>query len=544
MASTAKTSSAFFARLALPRSIALRAASWLIAAYIAAPIVAVVAAAFVPGLVADKFASDASARAIGLSAGALWHYASQTFVYAGGVTLLSVVIAVPAAWATVMRAFPGAKFFSWALFLPFALPPYLTGYVYSYFFDDIAMNIRGMPAAIVVTALALYPYVYLFARAAMRQQPCHIQSAARLMGHTQWSVFWRVSVPLARPAMAAGAALVLMETLNDIAVAEHYGINPFGAAVYDLWLNRGDLQASCRLAVLTMIVVVGLVVLERRGYQTQRRHLRHCDKCFDCERAPPLVGVWKVAAPLLLCAPLFAGFVFPLGRLLYLSIDAPSGLWKSAFTGGAFGSITLALCLIAVLLVAAAVFVLDKRINGARGMFAPLAKLAQSGYALPGAILAQGFFVLASVFSASGIIAYGGLFLLVSACAARFFLIPSGALEEGLDKVSPQLDSAARLMPQGKLPMFLRLHLPLMRPAAATAAIVLLLESFKELPMTLILRPFGFDTLSSLVYQYASDEAMTFASPSAVLMTAAGVALVSAVFLMEGKDMRAPRQIS
>ena len=385
------------------------------------------------------------------------------------------------------------------------MPPYLTGYVYADFFDKAAMNIRGMPFAVLITALALYPYVYLFARTAMRQQPCHIQSAARLMGHSQWSVFWRISVPLARPAMAVGAALVLMESLNDIAIAEHYGISPFGAAIYDLWLNRGDLRASCRLAVLTMLVVAGLVVLERRGYQMQKQHLRHCDRCFECERTPPLGGFWRVAVPLLLCAPLFAGFVFPLMRLVQLSVFAPAALWHSAFTYGALGSIALALALIVVLLCAAAVFVWDKRVNGARGVFALFAKLAQSGYALPGAILAQGFFVLASVVSGAGIVAFGGLFLLVAAFAARFFLIPAGALEAGLDKISPQLDAAARLMPPGRAPLFFRLHLPLLRPAAAMAAVVLLLESFKELPMTLILRPFGFDTLATVVYQYASE---------------------------------------
>lgn len=539
MALTADT--AAIPAAAAPRVFALRAAAWFVVAVIVAPILAVVAAAFVPGLVGGRFASDAGGESAGLPADALWHYASETLLYAGGTTLLAIIIALPAAWVTVMRAFPGARLLSWALFLPFALPPYLSGYVYADFFDKMAVNIRGMPSAVLITALALYPYIYLFARTAMRQQPCHIQSAARLMGHSQWSVFWRISVPLARPAMAVGAALVLMESLNDIAVAEHYGINPFGAAVYDLWLNRGDLRASCRLAVLTMLVVAGLVVLERRGYAMQKQHLRHCDRCFECERTPPLGGFWRVVAPLLLLAPVVAGFVFPLVRLLQLSASAPLSLWQSAFADGAFGSVVLAMLLIVVLLCAAAVFVWDKRVNGESGgygVFALFAKLAQSGYALPGAILAQGFFVLAAVFSGAGVVAYGGLLLLVAACAARFFLIPSGALESGLDKISPQLDAAARLMPPSRAPLFVRLHLPLLRPAAAMAAVVLLLESFKELPMTLILRPFGFDTLATVVYQYASDEAMAQAAPAAVLMTLAGCALVSAVFLMEGRDMR------
>ncbi len=529
------------------RSWGLRGGAWGVVAVVAAPVLAVLAAAWLPGswflglgdygLVLGGTLSEGT-----LSGGALWHYFLQTVFYGGGVTVLAIAIALPAAWATVMRAFPGARFFSWALFLPFALPPYLTAYIYADFFDSLGINFRGMGAAAAVTALALYPYVYLFARAAMRQQSCHIQSAARLMGHSPWSVFWRVSFPLARPALAVGAALTLMETLNDVAVAEHYGIQPLGIAVYDLWLNRGDLRSSCRLATVTMFVVAALAVWERNGYRAQKRHLLHCDRCFSCERAPKFGGVWGVAAPLLLSLPVLAGFVFPLLRLLFLSADSPLRFWREAFAGGFLGSLALALSVIVVSLFLAAVFVMERRTNGRGGVFAGIARIAQSGYALPGAILAQGFFVLAAVFSGAGFIAYGGMVLVVAACCARFFLIPSGALEEGLDKVSPQLDSAARLMPPGRLPLFFRLHLPLMRPAAVMAAAILLLESFKELPMTLILRPFGFDTLATTVYQYASDEAMAAAAPAAVLLTVAGAFLVSAVHLLEGKDLRGRTQ--
>ena len=167
------------------RGLALRAAAWLVVAIVAAPVIAVIGAAFVPGLAGEHFASDSTGRESGLSAAALWHYALETLVYAGGTTALAIAIALPAAWLTVMRSFPCAKLLSWALFLPFALPPYLTGYVYADFFDKAAMNIRGMPFAVLITALALYPYVYLFARTGGINAPAancgDILNAARLM---------------------------------------------------------------------------------------------------------------------------------------------------------------------------------------------------------------------------------------------------------------------------------------------------------------------------------------------------------------------------
>ena len=517
--------SAVLPRLSWPRSTGLRVGTLLIALFIPAPVLAILYIAF--------FGESQSAP---LSNDALFDYFSQTAVYAGGSTLLAIAIALPAAWLSVMRRLPGGRMAAWALFLPFALPPYVTAYAYADFFDFAALPFLGMTSAVIINALALYPYVYFFARAALRQQPCHIQSAARLMGHSPLAIFARVSWPLARPAVAVGAALALMETLNDIAIAEHYGIRALGAAVYDLWLNRGDLRASCRLASLMLILVAALAALENMGRNRQRQYILHCDRCFECERAPKIGGFAGGFLLAVILLPAVGGFFLPLGWLLFLTLDTPTELWAGALGDGLSGSLLLSLLLIVALAVAASALVLDKRINGHGILMSALAKLSQCGYALPGAVLAQGFFVLAA-FSGGHVVIFGGLGLILAACCTRFFLIAVGALESGMNKIPPQMDIAAKLAKRGTAAVFFGIHLPLLRPTAA-AAVMILLEGFKELPMTLILRPFNFDTLATVVYQYASDEALELAAPAAVVMALIGVIAVSVIFFMEGRDIR------
>ncbi len=279
--------------LRLPRSFSLRLGALFIAIFIVTPISAVLYTAF-----------WGETQGTPLSLESLLDYLSQTAIYAGGSTLLAIVIALPAAWMSIMRRLPGGSFAAWALFLPFALPPYVTAYAYADFFDSAALPYIGMTSAVIINALALYPYVYFFARAAFRQQPCHIQSAARLMGHSPLAIFARVSLPLALPAVLVGAALTLMETLNDIALTEHYGIRALGAAIYDLWLNRGNLQASCRLASMVLVFVAMLAVVENIGRSRQRQYLLQCDRCFECERAPKIGGMRGFFLLMLMLLPL------------------------------------------------------------------------------------------------------------------------------------------------------------------------------------------------------------------------------------------------
>jgi iron(III) transport system permease protein len=473
-----------------------------------------------------------------VSAAALIDYALQTALYAGGSVLLAMLIALPAAWITVMYRFTGDKIVTWALFMPLALPPYVLGYAYSHFFDYFGVSIRGMMGACVVTALAVYPYIYLFARAALKQQSCHIQSAARLMGYSPLVTCRLVLWPLARPAVMVGATLALMETLNDIAIAEHYGVRAIGLAVYDLWLNRGDLYAACRLAVLIMLLVLGLLAIEEQGRKKQRQYASLCDRRFACDATTVLRGFQAHCCTGLLLLPAVTGFALPVTWFAFLTWKTPAHLWRVSFVDGLSGSLWLAVGTAVLLIALAALFVLDKRQNGRGLLMQPLARLAQAGYALPGTVLAQGFFVLA--LATSSVIGknllFGGLGLVIIACSTRFFIIATGALETGMANISPQLDAATRLARKSALSAFFTVHLPILRPAAAIAVLMLFLEGVKELPMTLILRPFDFQTLATVVYQYASDEALELAGPAILAMAAIGGGAVSSLFWLEGRS--------
>ncbi|MGI9306086.1 MAG: ABC transporter permease [Gammaproteobacteria bacterium] len=512
----------FWFNAATPRAPFLRAAALVvIAAMLAAP----------AAVIAGALWGEGGA----LSAAAAADYALQTALYAGCTVAFALAIALPAAWLTVMRRFPGAGLVSWALFLPLALPPYITGYALSGFAETAAgIQPGGIIPAASATALAVYPYIYLFARGALQRQSCHIQSAARLMGYSPLAACGKISWPLARPAVAAGAALALMETLNDFAVAEHYGVRALGLGVYDLWLNRGDIYAACRLAVLLMFVVFGLMVMEERGRKKQRHYAAQCDRCFACDRAAPMsrTGGALCAAALLL--PAAGGFFLPVLWFANLAWKTPPDLWRTPFWEGLGGSLMLSLTVAAVLFILAGIFAADKRRNGHGALFAPPAKLAQTGYALPGAVLAQGFFLLAA-WSGGAVIAFGGIALVIAACAARFFIIAVNALESGMTKIPPQLEAAARLANKSASGILWHVHLPLLRPALAAGALLAFLEGIKELPMTLILRPFDFNTLATVIYQYASDESPELAAPAVLAMAALGAFAVSSLFILEGK---------
>ena len=476
-----------------------------------------------------------------LSAEGLLYSVSQTVGYVIGVALLALLLALPAAWMTVAYTFRARRLAAWLLFLPFALPPYITAYVWSDIFRLINVPADGLPVACFATALAVYPYVYFFARAAFRQQHCHIQSSARVLGCSRWAAFWRVSFPLARPAIVVGVALVVMESLNDIAVAEYFGVQTLGISVYDLWLNRSDPVGATRLAFFMMVIVLLLVWAEDTSHRKQAQYVVACDRCYECERAVHITGGKALVLWVLLLLPPLAGFVLPVLRLLFLSVQADASLWWQSIRGGFVGSIGLSSALAMLLLVIGALVVLDKRYNKNSRLLRLAERLLRVLYALPGTVLAQGAFLLAAALAAiggGGVVFIGGWALLLLASCSRFFIIAGGALDAGMNSISPQVDSAARLAAAKPWRVFFRVHLPLIKSSVILALVMVFLEGIKELPMTLLLRPFNFDTLATVVYQYASDEGLAEAAPSALLLVCLSSIAVSALFWFEGRDTR------
>ncbi len=505
------------------RSPLLRIGALAIVVLFSAPVVAVIFGAF---------GEETGAT---LTPATLAHYVAQTALYAAVTIFLALLFALPAAWLTVMHRFPGRRFVSWALYMPLALPPYIVGHGWSHFLEtQFRFYAYGILPAAVVTALAVYPYIYIFTRAALRQQSRHLQSAARLMGYSPFAACRTISLPLARPAIVVGIALALMETLNDIAVAELFGAHTLGFGVYDLWLNRDNLSAACRLSAILMLFVIGILAAEEYGRRKQKLYAAQCDRRFAGDLAP-VRGLYKYLCAPLLLMPALGGFFLPTGWYAVLFSRTKPELWRSSFLEGLDGTLFLSCALVVALFIFATITAADKRKNGRGALMTPIAKLSQSGYALPGTILAQGYFMLALATGGGVLIATGGLTLVILACSARFFILAANAAETGLDKISPQLDAAARLAKKSAATIFFRVHLPLMRPAVVAGAALVFLEGVKELPMTLILRPYDFNTLATMVYQYASDESPELAAPPVLAIAAIGTTAVTILFQMEKK---------
>ena len=466
----------------------------------------------------------------------------ETAAYVGGVVLLSLLFALPAAWACVLFAFPGRRLAIWSLVLPFALPPYLTAYVYADLMQRAGFSAHGFAPAIFTTALSLYPYIFFLTYLSLRQQHCHIESVARLLEPSRWTVFWRISLPMARPAIVVGVVLVAMETLNDIAVAEYFGLQTLGLHFYDLWLNRNDVVGATRLAVLIMLFVLSLVAFESHHRRKQTQYVAACDRCYECERCVRLAGGRRVGLWAALLIPGLAGFAIPVAHLARLSFWAPADYWWRSVADGLAGSLFLAVALVVLLLFLGLLPVLDWRLNKRRFLTGALSQLARVTYALPGVVLAQGAFVLAALLGNVNdrwaLFLSGGIGIVLLACSSRFYFIAAGSLGAAVEKISPEIDHVARLAAFSPARTFFFVHLPLLRGAFGVAAVIILLEGLKELPITLTLRPLNFDTLATLVYQHASDENLINAAPSALLLAMLAAAAVTVLFLMEGRSSR------
>lgn len=457
-----------------------------------------------------------------------------TLAVAAGTLALTGAVGVGLAWLCVMCRFPGVGVMTVALALPLAMPPYLITYIYSSTLDAMGAGFfRGLPGAVLSLSLANYPYVFMFATVAFLSQPCHLYSTARVMGLTPWQTFRRVSVPVARPAIMAGLALVLMETIGDFGVAEHFGLPTLSVAVYDVWQNRGDFGGASQLALATMVLVLAVVFVEQ-GARVRHRHYAGPHRSFCCDRTHRLRG-GRAALALGACATvLLLAFGLPLLRLAWLSAQAGGAAWRLALADGFANSLWLALAVSAVALVvgvllAAAARMERGRRSRVRGV---LAKMALTGYAFPGTILALA--VMGACFgladwlrAATGIDPRGvlstSIVMLCAGLAIKFVIITYVASESGLRKIPPSMPASARLDGLGSLQTLLRVHLPLLRPALLAALMLVFVDVVKELPVTLLLRPLGFDTLSTHVFQYASDEELLRAAPSGLLIVLTGL---------------------
>jgi iron(III) transport system permease protein len=489
--------------------------------------------------------------------GGFWGHLAETVLprYVGntlwivlGVGAGTIAGGVGAAWLVSLCRFPGRRIFEWALLLPLAVPAYVVAYAYAGLFDAAGPvhaalrewlgaegvvswypNIRSLWGAILVLVVVLYPYVYMLARAAFLEQSVCVLEVSRTLGLTPWGSARRVALPLARPSIAVGAALALMEALNDFGAVQHFGVDTFVTAIYRVWLARGDATGAAQLALLLILFVAALVWIERasRG----RAAFMHMSRRYRPLPAYELKG-WRGAGAAAFCfVPVFLGFLLPAAALGLWTVDQWSAAIDARFWRLAVNSFVLAAgaAILCVILGGGIAYALRRRRQN-RTLRAA-AGIVGLGYAVPGAVIAIGVAlvlggfdrVVNAVSGGSTLWLSGGLFALYFAYAVRFLPIALGAVESGFTRVTPHMDDAGRMLGHGPGGVFRRIHAPMLKGSLLTAALLVFVDVMKELPATLMLRPFNFDTLAIRTYEFASDEQLKLAAPAALAIVAVGI---------------------
>ncbi|GGL65090.1 ABC transporter permease [Wenxinia marina] len=483
-------------------------------------------------------------------------YLGNTALLMAGVGLLSAAAGTGAAWLVVMYRFPGHWWLQWALLAPLAVPAYVGAYALVDFLEyagpvqrmlratfgwESAADywfpaIRTRGAAILVLSAALYPYVYLLARAAFREQSGAGYEVARALGVGPWGRLWRVGLPSARPAIAAGTAVVMMETINDFGTVDYFAVQTLTTGIFSVWLQAGNIGGAAQLATLSLALIVALVVVEKLSRRRSRHFL--AARSQRPVTAQPLTGVRGWGAALMCALPVAGGFVLPVAVLVSHALDA--GEWAApglirALThtltvGGAAAAITVALGLF---------MSYGARLSGRR-LPVLLLPLTAIGYAVPGAVLGVGLLiplaaldnrvadaVLALTGSDPGLILTGSAGALTLAYAVRFFAIGQGTADAALGRVPPSLPMAARSLGRTAGGALRAVHLPLIRASVLSALLLVFVDCVKELPATLLLRPFNYDTLATRVHAKASLENIAEAAPAALAITLVGLAAVA-----------------
>jgi iron(III) transport system permease protein len=519
-------------------------AASIVAAFVLAPVASLVA-------IAARGSGDLWPH---LAAYVLPSAVRETGLLLAGVGVLVVVLGVGTAWLVATCRFPGRGFFDWALLLPLAVPTYIVAYAYLDILHPLGPiqsslrallgianprdfslpDIRSIWGASVLLGFVLYPYAYLPARALFLMQSAPVLEVARTLGASRTRTFFRVALPLARPAIVVGATLALLEALNDIGASEFLGVRTLTVSIYATWLNRSSLPGAAQIALVMLAAVVALVLLERWA----RRHQRFTGSGRRHHPPSPLElrGPAGAAAFLACLAPILIGFVFPAAHLAQEAWTRVAGFGLSsqalieARNSVGFAAVaTLVALLLGVVLAYAAR--LDRS-----GAAATAARVASLGYAIPGTVLGVGLLLpLASFDNAldglarqmfgagTGLLISGSGAALVIAYVIRFLAVSAGGVEAGFSKIPRSLDAAARNLGESAAGTVRRVHLPLLSPAIGAAAILVFVDCMKELPATLLLRPFGFETLATHIYAEAARGTYEDGAVAALLIVLVGL---------------------
>jgi iron(III) transport system permease protein len=488
----------------------------------------------------------------------------NTLLLLAGVGVLVTCLGTGSAWLVTAYKFPTQQILSWALLLPLAVPTYIVAFAYLDILHPIGPvqslirdilgydtprqfrlpDLRSLPGAIFLLGFVLYPYVYLSTRVMFSTQAASLIEAGRILGQSGRGVFFRVALPLARPAIAVGVSLALLETLNDIGASEFLGVQTLTVSVYTTWVTRSDLAGAAQIALAMLAIVVVLILLERRGRKRQRY--------ANTQRMRPiqpksLSGTAAAIAVFLGWLPIVIGFVAPALYLLNETVkhfNTTGGVSTQLLNSG-FNTVRIAFIATLVVVAGGLIVTWAARSSRSNSPYNPIrmcSRIATAGYALPGTVLAIGLLMPFSLIDdaiawvvelitgvSPGLVLMGSSTALVCAYVIRFLAISVGGLESGLARIPPSLEQASRLLGETPTGTLRRVHLPLLRPALGAAALLVFVDTMKELPATLLLRPVNFDTLATWLYAEAARG--TYEEGSVAALTIVLVGLLPVILL-------------
>lgn len=484
-------------------------------------------------------------------------YFGNTVALAVGTGLLAAAMGTGAAWLVSMYDFPGRGVLQWLLLLPLAVPAYIGAYALADFLDysgpvQIALRgwfgwetardywfprIRSLEAAIVVLASALYPYVYLLTRAALHEQSGSAYEVARALGTGPWGLFARVGLPLARPAIVAGSAIAMMEAVADYGVVSYFGVQTLNTGIFTTWLERRNAGGAAQIACAMLAIIVLLSLWERFARRNARYHQSaRQPRPIQRQRLRALPGVLATLACTL---PFAMGFILPVGVIATYALAYPQGWVSPGLVRAAWHTVSLGGIAAVLTVLMALIMVYGTRLSG-RALPRLLMPVTTIGYAAPGAVLAVGLLIplaaldhrvadgwLAVTGTDPGLILTGTGTAIVLAYLVRFFAIGQGAIDAAFTRVPPSLPMAARSLGRDNAGVLRAVYLPMMRGSVGAALLLVFVDCVKELPATLLLRPFNFETLATRTHERASLEDLGNAAPAALLVMAVGLAAVA-----------------
>ncbi|WP_299416336.1 iron ABC transporter permease [Acaryochloris sp. IP29b_bin.148] len=478
-------------------------------------------------------------------------YITNSLLLMLGVSVGVLIIGVGTAWLVTMCEFPGSRIFEWALLLPLAAPAYLLAYTYTDVFDYFGPvqtflrdgfgwesatdywfpNIRSLWGAIAMFSLVLYPYVYLLTRVTFLEQSICTQEASRSLGCNPWQSFVKVALPLARPAITAGLALALMETLNDFGTVQYFGVPTFTTGIYRTWFGGGEQMAATQLAAVLMMFILSLILLERWS----RRQARYYQTSSPFQRLSTykLGGGRAVLAWVSCCLPIGLGLLIPGALLVQMTLENRAETLDQQFLPLALNSLLLATLTAGLAVLLSLFLVYGLRLSGTPVMRLGV-RVAAMGYAIPGSVIAVG--ILIPLAQVDGAIApllqkwfnldsllQGTITALIFAYLVRFLAVSLGSVESGLAKIKPSFDDAAYSLGHSARSTLAKVHAPMMGGSLLTALMLVFVDVMKELPATIVIQPPNFDTLAVRVYRYASDERLVEAAAPALAIVMVGL---------------------